>query len=87
MDIVGLLICVGIIIVVVNNCVDDQPEMVEGTLDKYCILPSSSHNLIIVDVKYGIDSRRSSVQSTANQSSNQAIPKKFDQEPGGVVKL
>ena len=83
----GLLICVGIIMVVVHNCVDDRPEMVEQALDKYRVKRSSSHNPIIEDVEYGIDSRRSSVQSTNNPSSNTTIPKKFDQEPGGVVKV
>ena len=81
----GLLIFVGIIMVVVHNCIDDRPEIVQEALDKYRVKRSSSHNPIIEDVEYGIDSRRSSVQS--NNQSATAIPKKFDQEPGGVVKV
>merc|ERR1712026_222483 len=81
----GLLIFVGILMIVVHNCVDDRPEMSE-VLDKYRVKRSSSQNPIIEDVEYGVDSRRSSFSN--NQSTNQpAIPKKFDQETGGIVKV
>merc|ERR1712062_154665 len=83
----GLLIVVGIIMVVVHNCVDADSVDVNQALDKYRVKRSNSHNPIIEDVEYGIDSRRASVESSA-----EPLPKKFDDEQskvttGGIVKV
>merc|ERR1712062_163822 len=84
----GLLIVVGIIMVVVHNCVDADSVDVNEALNKYRVKRSSSRNPIIEDVEYGIDSRRASVESS------ESLPKKFDAEQsnvttttGGIVKV
>lgn len=75
---------------------DDEPSVVEKTMEKYKskMTRSGSQNPIIEDVEYGIDSRRSSMaqpnqrSNESDQSPNQPdLAKNFEHELSGVVKV
>ena len=99
----GLLIAVGVLMIVVHLLTEDESNVVEQTLEKYKakVVRSASQNPIIEDVEYGVDSRRSSFANqntmptvgikmapgSESAGSHPDIAKKFDQEPGGVVKV